>query len=109
METLQAYAIKAMKKYPRTVAEADMRYFLDTARGVEFGFKRMIDGLHRYLEAYKVSNGDTVGNTDYLLKEELESLTKSLLWLLNHQGRFDGGTIDGYLRDLGTEHGLELE
>lgn len=77
-------------------------------QGFEIALKSMIVGLARYGAEMRAQFGRPAGQDGYL-GPALRAMAESILALLNGDiGRFDGGTLDKLIRDICTEHELEL-
>lgn len=107
MKTFREYAEERMKKYQGTVSHSDMKHCLDSINTYGHGLRLMLEGARIYCEAYKNDQGENVSN-DHFLAPEIESILRSLHILLSGLGRFDGGTISGFICDLAKEQEIDV-
>lgn len=107
MTALESHTEKLRAMCFNTVAMADQtRFMMGKAGKISAALKQMIDGVEAYCEAIKSETDWTVGN-DYILAPEVASIINSLIGLLNGPGRFDGGTLDGALREIAKTYELK--
>ncbi len=106
MTALQKHTDKLKIMAPRTVAMADQLAFMLGHTELERGLKSMIDGAEMYCRAVKAQNDWILGD-DYVLGPEMGSILNGLLGLLNGSGRFDGGTLDGAIRDIAKQYNIK--
>jgi len=77
--------------------------------GVESALRDMIRGWAEYAEMHETSYGSLIGN-DYVLGPAWAEQGKALITLLNGvTGRFDCGTLDGFIRDTMKNNGTDPE
>lgn len=106
MTTLEKHTAKLATIAFSTVAMADQAKFMTGKAGkISAALKQMIDGVENYCEAIKTETDWIVGN-DYVLAPEVAAIINSLIGLLNGPGRFDGGTLDGALREIAKTYEL---
>lgn len=77
------------------------------------GFERALQGfimaLGDYADAHRARYGTPIAQ-DYVLGEYWRDIARSVLGLLDGEsGRFDCGTLDSSVRDLGKEAGFEAD
>lgn len=78
-------------------------------RGTEVALKHLIVGWARYAEAHQQRFGSSIAD-DGVLGPAWERIGSDLLLLLNGDlGRFDGGTLDGAIRDIARSAGTNLD
>ena len=103
---LQRHARALLVTSAGTVAADKQRHFMHTNKpSVELGFRMMIEGAEMYLEGLKRDYELRAGE-DCLIASELGCILNSLLELLNGPGNFDGGTIDGAIRNIARNYKL---
>ena len=89
-----------------TKAKQDQQYFMTTQKhSVTKGLRMMIEGAEMYCEAMARDHDYIIGD-DYVLGPAMASITNSLIGLLSGNGRFDGGVLDGALREIAATNKL---
>lgn len=69
----------------------------------------LYDGLNSYRQAHAEAYGSPLAE-DHFLGEEWKTMAKALLGLLNGElGVFDGGQLDGAIRDLAVKAGFDRD
>ena len=80
-----------------------------TPDSAERALRDLIVGLGRYGVEHQLAHSQQIGEDGYL-GPVFETMARSLLALLNGDiRRFDGGTLDGLIRDIGRENGFDAE
>lgn len=78
---------------------------------VNFGraLQKIYDGLEEYAETYRDEYDSEIGD-DGVLGDEWEKIASGLIGLLNGEtGNVDPGNMDGDVRDLAKDVGLESD
>ena len=81
--------------------------FCRPRKGFEESLKTMLCGWRLYADSHLGEFGSTVGG-DYVLGPEWARIGRALLGLLNGEaGRFDCGTLDGWIREQMEKNGVD--
>ena len=107
MSILEKHTTKLAKMALNTRAMQDQTYFMATqSPSVTKALRMMIEGAEMYCESLKRETDWIVGK-DYVLAPEMGAILNGLLGLLNGTGRFDGGTLDGAIRELAATYEID--
>jgi hypothetical protein len=104
MTILEKHTAKLAKMALATRAMQDQKRFMTTeSDSVTKGLRMMIQGAEMYCEALKRDTDWLIGN-DGVLGLEMGAILNGLLGLLNGSGSFDGGTLDGAIREIAATY-----
>lgn len=108
MKTLLNYCKDDMAKYVGTVSHKNMESFINGSNGYSLGLKLMLQGVQEYCNAFHGEYQEPI-STDSFLSDEIETILRSLHSLLSGHGKFDGGTLSGFICELAKENELDIE
>ena len=81
--------------------------FVFPKRGLEASMVSMLQSWESHAVSHRERYDSAIGD-DYVLGPEWGRIGRALLGLLNGElGRLDGGTLDGWIRNRLTEHGID--
>jgi len=106
MQALNKRFAKLVKMAPNTIAVRHQLAFMNGKTELERGLKMMIEGAELYCRAMEKQSDWKIGK-DYVLGPEMGAILNGIIGLLNGPGFFDGGTIDGAIRDIAKEYEIE--
>lgn len=82
---------------------------LVSPKGFERDLIAMMHALDNYAYQHKIRYESAIGE-DYMIGDAWTNIAKGLLMLLNGEtGRLDCGTCDAFIRNMATEHGIDLD
>ena len=107
-QNIYKYCRDRMKKFEGTVAHSDMEKALTFKDAMGGSLVKILEHVAYYCEAHQRDYGSFVGDDGYL-EPYVKDILQGIIGLLSGPGRFDGGTLDSFARDLADAHQIELD